>query len=351
MVYIRRFFHWLFVWFDKPKPAAPEAPAGLPKMKITRSKDNYGSLYFREDLLDRLDDYFADIKLLKRDDPDAYDLHRQIGGQVVNRSRLFGVSELEPAWRVQRPSFGMIYLPYRPDPADDNPENICVSSVYYQKFRRQFPGSSATIYEVTNYYIDRRNPDFRSVASFLVSVDRNGEIRPIRSLITASGKIPSKRWVYPSLLQELASRHKETPEQTAKTIFSLVANGTVGAETGIQVRATRDGLTASFAIDMLRTPYFFRDRVKIKTVAGFTRPIFHIVRAHARASGSVVKTHFRGIRRFRWADAEVIVSVPGLHHPPIQEFKAHALDASTHPKEPCIYADETGRRISEVLSR
>lgn len=349
---LRRFFHWIFFWVGKPEPEPepiPTAPTPA-KMRVTKSRDNFGALYFRQDILDRLDDYFADIKLLKRDDPDAYALHRQVGGQVSNSGRMFDASTLEPAWRVQKPSFGMVYFADTDNANRDH--KVRVSSVYYQKFRMQFPGSASTVYEVTCHYIDRKDPELRAATSFLVMVDRDGGIRPLREQVTNSGNIPSKQWRYPFILRTLANDHPgETPERIGKTIFAIVANGTVTAQSGIQVRCIRDGLTASFAIDMLRTPYFFRDRIKVKTKAGFTRPIFHIVRAHERASGHVVKTHFRGLRKFTWAGTEVIVSVPGLHHPITQEFGAAAYDAKSRLNEPTVGIDEVGRAISEAMSR
>jgi hypothetical protein len=110
---------------------------------------------------------------------------------------------------------------------------------------------------------------------------------------------------------------------------------------GLRVLATKGHITAAFGINLLRTPYFFKDREVTIGPTGSKRRIFHIVRTHARTRGdttSRVRSHFRGERKFRWNGYDIQINVPGTHHRlPIEfdvgavdEFDKHALE---HPEQ------------------
>jgi hypothetical protein len=43
-----------------------------------------GAHYFKDDILEKLDDYFYFIRRMKTRDPDAYELYRQIGAHIVD---------------------------------------------------------------------------------------------------------------------------------------------------------------------------------------------------------------------------------------------------------------------------
>ena len=110
-----------------------------------------------------------------------------------------------------------------------------------------------------------------------------------------------------------------------------------------------------FNIEMTRTPYFFKNRSKTVSVNGSTRKIFHITRAHKRigAGGreTFVKSHFRGERKFMWKGYDVQITMPGLHHKPIQEFSAPARFGDGRRKKGEMYLDELGSRLREVMAR
>jgi hypothetical protein len=93
----------------------------------------------------------------------------------------------------------------------------------------------------------------------------------------------------------------------------------------VRVEASKGAEIAVFGVDITRTPYFFKDRDKVEG-----RRIFHIVRTHqrVRADGTVrpIKTHFRGLRYFRWNGYDIKITVPGWHHKDITSFAAGLLD-------------------------
>lgn len=102
---------------------------------------------------------------------------------------------------------------------------------------------------------------------------------------------------------------KYLEEATAIVVSGLQAHGY-----NLQVRCERDGEVARFGIDLLRTPYFFKDREAVDGKR--KKKIFHIVRAHKRnTKGKIkyVRSHFRGQRKFTWAGCKVELIMPGKH--------------------------------------
>lgn len=98
-------------------------------------------------------------------------------------------------------------------------------------------------------------------------------------------------------------------------------------DSGVHVRVAKGSKRVTFAIDMLRTPYFFKDRDKTVNENGKTQKIFHIVAGHKRklANGeeTTVKSHFRGIRKFMWNGFKINILLNGKH---IRSFNENNID-------------------------
>ena len=94
----------------------------------------------------------------------------------------------------------------------------------------------------------------------------------------------------------------------------------------IKVKAYKGRLAAIFSVNVLRTPYFFKDRDLCVNVRGKKKKIFHIVRTHIRKTGSVVRTHFRGMREFNWNGYKIRITVPGWHHVNTHDLDIGATD-------------------------
>jgi hypothetical protein len=102
-------------------------------------------------------------------------------------------------------------------------------------------------------------------------------------------------------------------------------------DTGVRISIeAKDGMAASFGLDMKRSAYFFKDRDPVLTPQGRKARIFHVVRPHMRRLKDgrelALKMHFRGLRRFAWGDYQVHITVPGLHHKPLTELMPDLAD-------------------------
>jgi hypothetical protein len=242
----------------------------------------------------------------------------RIGAQIINTDTLFQIGHLEPAWLAQRPSFGATYMGMRDDREE---KTVPLNLGYYRKSRQvtgiEMPHRGEEMYEACFFYHSIKHGG--SLLAIYVAVSPEGSVRCLRQRGRRSQWYNPVERYWSDNLKEYA----ETPQQFVSGLFRVLTSAAIGATAGIQILVKHNALTARFNIDMLRTPYFFADRDKVKGPTGATRRIFHIVRAHERIKGNkreVVHTHFKGIRDFVWNGYSVHISVPGLHHVPMHEF-------------------------------
>jgi len=108
-----------------PAPAAegvlrrPRAPP-KPKVEATsmaEDPEQYGQYYFRDAILDQLETYFIYLKRMKRQNKEAYELHRRLGIHILPQSAIRNFdkwrkdneeAELSAWWKYNRPGFGAI---------------------------------------------------------------------------------------------------------------------------------------------------------------------------------------------------------------------------------------------------
>lgn len=301
--------------------------------RFPKGKESMGCLYYFGDLLDSLDDYFNTLRFLRRCDPDRYELYRHVGAQVINENSLLEAGKLKKAWLRQRPAFGMVHMR---DFNEVEDETIPVALAYYEKVHQPFnvERSKHDIYEANFFFSNRihSKKGFHERASFHVSVSPRGKIKLLKELYRSSVKVGTakrkrntsgvvSRTKY-QVSEELTwwmrdinakKKKKLRPEQYAARIFAMTANTVTNVNAGIQVAVRKGHLTAVFNIDMLRTPYFFKDREKTINHNGRTKKIFHIVRTHLRRTrkgDKYIKTHFRGIKEFNWQGYDIRIKSP-----------------------------------------
>lgn len=363
------------IW-SRPVEAAAPAPVGHNKPKRQRvpkaERETFGAYYYLDTILDDLGDYFEALRQLRRHDPQAFSYYSRVGAQTIGgRDLWLTVGSLPAAWRdrAARPMMGMLHMSAEWESKADKEDRIVPSFVYFQKQENQ-PGVEYTrddLFEVTVFYRDRRNGEAIGTGTFYVAVAADNSMRPLRVRTlehrpvayrrahsvdrrSGQGTVPQVRWRYPVILTDLAKENGGTSEQVALGMFTTVASAVENAADGVQVRAKRDGLAAIFNVDMLRTPYFFKDREKTVTENGRTKKIFHIARAHRRVTAggteTFVRTHFRGQRRFTWNGYAVTISMPGLHHGLIQRIAATARVVDEH-EEVSGYLDS--RQLGQVI--
>jgi|TARA_R110000751_G_scaffold306889_1_gene426503 hypothetical protein len=326
---LRRLFIWLFASL-----AAKKQSSSRKKIDPNRAKDTeaQGRFYYLGDLLDRLDGYRGAIDKLRRADPEVYQMYKRIGGTITSRTGEFEVNCLPSSWaNGHRPAFGFHVWDERVE--DDIADNVYPRFVYFWKEKfvpgiAYAPGDTYRVGMVYYTVADGAKSGFPPIlASFYVNVNADREVRVLKQLHcgrrapprNSHVSIPFRRWSHAQVLSGIReNKPDKTSQEIGQFLFCLITQNTEQALADMLVRATKNGTTAAFAINMLRTPYFFKDRDRVVNVDGKTRKIIHIVRAHERvvaAGKSVfVKSHFRGLRRFIWNGYDVSVSMPGLHH-------------------------------------
>ena len=328
----------------------------FPKAKATRKPNKprqtfeTGAHYYLGDLLESLDDYNKVVKKLKRHYPDAYDYYVRVGCPVTSDDIRVDKT-LGAHWRngSERPAIMMCHFAQRSWQDDMDDDKVYPTFLLLQKMKAvsgvQFTNSD--LYEGTLFYRERKSTKIIVGLPYYTSVDPEGNISLLRQLKTYPMRQYSKkmrtrkaeirgrrsnmtsgvvqRWGLPDYVIEMAHDKKETPQEWALINFTIVACFAETLNSGLLIRAKKNNACAAFSIDLLRTPYFFKNRIKVKTESGKTKPIFHIVRTHQRKTGSFVKTHFRGLRRFNWHDHDVTISMPGFHHQNVFEFSGEAI--------------------------
>ncbi len=313
----------------KAPPVAPSPPkAPRPKVDIDGIERN-GSFYLRGAILDELDRYMTYIRRMKRADPEAYALYSKVGAHITPSQTLMSL-DLNCWWKDKsnRPSFGAISMCKE----EEGKALVNVRFAYFQKLEKagvDVQKSDGDVYRVTCYLDDKvilKKRKHGVPVSFYIDIDLHGNVRLLKTfgpVVHPIGKSDFVRmeWCYP--------KYPRGGSKRAAEIFSLFADAFYLSNlSGFQVRASKNGDTAVFAIAENRATYFFRDRDDTQG----KKKIFHAVRAHKRdVDGKTVnvRTHYRGLRSFNWQGYDITISVPGLHHaaPTDARFSGLEFDA------------------------
>jgi len=367
--------------------------------KLFDTADNtHGVHHFRDDILDRLDRYFDVLRRMKISDPDGYALYSKIGAPIGTRAMLLDNPEVQlefPAsWRShpdKLPIFGGWMILCKPE--DEDYMEQCF--YYFTKFTKVDPNiekarPGEVVYQLVAHFMSDHPPKWARkfikkggvpltcyVAVAGESVRALRELHTIRIDLYGTHKrkrINGKRghrsknrdgtvtsfqvFDYPNWLKVadallLDSKNKilTTPDERCSAMMKWIATVNETISSNLQVRATKDGMTALFAVNLLRTPYFFRDRER--DIDGSKRRIFHIVRTHQRKSGSYVRSHFRGNREFFWNGYKVQITMPMTHHAVTvldANFGAHFHNPEHPSQEPMIKSGKFGNIIKELLN-
>lgn len=293
---------------------------------------------FKKDILDSLGDYFPLMKAWKAHDPVSYDLYSKIG---INFTPLntawFTLDQLNPWWRAgNRPSFGGIMLSLSSKTKRDS-DNLYPRFAYFIKIDRRWDVQPADdMYACNMFYTDEKTKML--CVRFYVSIS-DGNIRLLKQLKTRyQNGIPCRGWDYPYWFSLIASDPKhhhfgKGVDEIANFYFSFIANASVEARGSVQVLAEKRNIHAVFSVNPKSTKDFFNDREAVVNSNGKTKRIFHSVKPHERSNGAIVKMHFRGLRDFVWNGYNIHISVPGKHHPNLNDLEAAQFSISTKNKK------------------
>jgi hypothetical protein len=351
-------------------------------------KEFHGEFNFRDTILDQLETYFVYIKRMRKMDREAYGLYRKVGATLlpyvalgVDRIELQFQGKVTPsepkigppdklpaAFRQIMPTFGC--FAYGADPITERVEKTddegktgkmgwIPKFLYFLKCDKpssamQSYCGATTTYKVTVWWDRPYDKSIKRIKGggvpqdYAVAITPDGSVHALKLLKSAIEKVKLKRrGKHHAKRREIAVRSRQwvlphyfdvekgdTQRFALERLFIHLANWHEGsAMSTFRVSVSRGDLTATFALNPLRAAYFFADRKVEVTTSGHARPIFHFVRPHTRADGSLVKAHFRGQRQFKWGDYDVLITVPGLHHPDLATIDLATVDEEHLTKE------------------
>lgn len=319
--------------------------------KRSRSNANSEIRNFKTGILDSLDEYFFYLKRMKAGDPAGYSIMTKIGGTLWKESPrlepnvLLSKQHLEPIWEKSRPSFHYAFFPkaYEGYEKKDK-DNIYFVVASFNKVKGMshiLPLPGKDIYEVCLVYDKKndkkiKNPIF---VQFSVGLEKCGrDIVLLKSIVDCPIKIKSKlgpkhargsfvvqrrKWGYSPSLCAIAEDSGRTPEQAAREIFCILANGyAFSGNAMISITASKKGMCAKFSIDPTESKVFFEDREIILNDKGTKAKIFHSVKAHTRSNGSAVRFHFKGLKSFVWNGYKINIRIPGRDTGRLYDFDA-----------------------------
>tara|TARA_R110000803_G_scaffold209729_1_gene279916 strand:+ start:581 stop:1702 length:1122 start_codon:yes stop_codon:yes gene_type:complete len=359
---IKKFLAYVMVFFS-------------PSVKTRKKSIRTPGLYtFRKTILQKLAWYFSVIKRLKKGDPETFKLYSKIGASIVSQEDAvtaeysFGDEELCPWWKTHRPTFGALFFSDGSWPGDKGfmqPTMVCFRKYAKGKEPCEIQKGSGAIYCVTVCW-DKREWKNGRPTEFPVSIDKNNKItvlktkhygeQSIRAKKRRRGRVftvPTKKFLIDPFFADWAVGQKASSTEIHLTYIFVHAANLYAAQDHemTKIKCTKNRLSAVFSIDVLKTPYFFKDRDATTLVNGKRKKIFHIVRAHKRVTNGIasfVKTHFRGERYFMWNGYKVRITVPGWHHMNLIELDVGAVDEEHHDhSEKVLYSDDFAKHISD----
>lgn len=325
--YLQKAYTALKNWFYVN---AKELKVRKPKAK---KRNEVFSHYYLSDLLKKMDCSFNDMNLLKKTDPESYRLFSRVGCSVMS-SRVFTTRE-KPKWVdfQNLPTFGAISLPA--EDVDDK-DILYPRFVYFRKIEKPInvQPSNNNVLQVGLIYTCSKNS--RPVyINYFLSVDQNGDctlLKQLRSVKERVGKATFRRmvWVKPEIVADIANEQNKDINVFVTEILYCLLNTAFATESGLTVRVTKQKKTMVFSIDMERTPYFFDKRDKVVNENGNTKRIFHIVRTHKRVgkngTSKFIKTHFRGLRKFKWHGYDVNITLGNKHTVKLSDIQSTARE-------------------------
>ena len=332
-----------------PEPANDDTAALPAKTRKRKAAEDFDSqsFYFRDAILDHLENYFVHIRKMRRADRDSYNLYSKLGASILPSSSLFDRVELSPWFRKAQPTFGAVALAIGTENKEEEikadilrPRFICFTK--YDSAHQPAGiqrASGGTFYKVSLFWDDPAVPSMSAVTETGIVLTTDGVVVPLKQLVQKRTTIKHRKgahristriqhkWAHPSYFIEWAEKNGMTADAFLVQFFILAANMFEASQSGtLSVTCRSKGLVAKFTVDPTRTAYFFKDRNTVVGARGQTRRIFHVVRVHERKNGQAVKSHFRGLRSFCWNGFDISITVPVREHSSLADFSAPSLD-------------------------
>jgi len=369
----------------------------------------YGEFNFRDTILDQLDRYFVYLARIKKADPDAYNLYRQVGATILPHAATFTTARradlsdeeylddergpfpmnpspvLAPWFLQKRPAFGC--FSYGADTATERYEAAKTAAharannnsprrcyvprfMYFQKYESPpseiQPVHGGDVYIMTIYWDDEKLAG-GAAQDYPIFVGADGRLAALKVLETVTVRLPrskrpqnreyvnrtfkSRQWTIPDHMRTWAHSLGVDPYLLTVDIFAMAVNRWELSNYSMCRVAVRKGdMVAQFSLNPRRMSYFFQDRNETVSQTGQRRRIFHVVKPHIRVDGAAVPMHFRGERQFRWGDYDVEITVPGMDHFVAGEFDLGVID-SEYRVDGVRYAgsEKVGKMLADMM--
>lgn len=373
---MNRLVRWLRALVDKIFPrddaslavtfTTPGVGHNRRKREKTEATREFGTHWHFIDVLDKLDGYYSDIKLLKSIDRNLYSFF-SVNGLCIFPSDNFdssgsyvetGDSSTSGASASIRSGHTMsIGGTYLFNGKKNTGLFVSPSAIIFQKvnFKIGVQTNKGTLYEVTIIYIDGVVKNKSIAQSYFVDLNQDGSVKVLRQKIRLTIKgIPVIRWIIPPFLADISvdnTHEKLSPEERGVDLFRIAYSFVENSQNGFLVKTQKEGISATFRVSSSRTSQFFKDRNKQTTVNGSSKRIFHATKSHFRELKSgkqaTVRMHFKGERVFRWNGYDVCISVPGIHHHDLSQFNVAATEFETRSDAKVLGMLDVAKMFSE----
>lgn len=287
----------------------PKEP-DIKELDDLKNTHNYASKD-RKSLLDDLDYYFSVRTYLERKSKGALGVFDKVGCRIICEEGLI-TPRLEMFKDKKLPGMGAALLGYHRGGRD---KSDILKFISFEKLTMSPIGielAFGSIYRITMVYLDedagKRDFLAHGVSTEFCVVLENGRARLLREMVNNAGYpnnnrharwIPSKAlWRYPMIKQ----KSEESVHDAASATLALALSLAVAPSGGVQVRASKNGSTALFAMSSNDAKKMFPARQRVGDLAsdGKRKRIWHWNKGWIDKNGRSVAWHFKGDRDFEW---------------------------------------------------
>lgn len=350
-------------WYAR-RVTTPPAPPPKPKPK-RQYEEVVGQFRTIRELLDGLDGTFKHLRKLKPRKSSFQRAIKKFGVYIVhlgdheNDRVMYGKLDGMGAYKL--PSVLCVYWPH--DVGKGNVEQFFVAikstrlhgvqrspnhSYYECAMTAHLDGK----YHNLGYYIAINNIT-HEVSAMRVPYMKRHTIRKAGEWTV----FHTKEWHIPDLRSDSCSKTDGDSEEAIMAgmaeRFIIGYNMTMMREYGVNIIVKKGKDRATFCVPQDRWKYFFKDRIKAKTIHGHTKPIYHSVSAHKRVTKTIVtavKTHYRGLRHFIWGGYDIRIVMQGKDGISQSSFDlAHTDEADVEDATKYLGVGEVSKMINKLV--
>ena len=392
---ILNLYKFIMVFFWRKKEEIAEKPLlaeSTDNQAIKRIKEiepigdgEYGTI---SELLDDLDQLFADMSMLKPKKKHAQKMIKRYGPYVLNINSYKaamkeswilgeeGKTQLGRGFKAYGlPAMLILYWndtynrkkDLEPHPLYEKLNRTAEFSVATKSKKIDYliPAPNCCVYEFTYSIVDKESGKPIELYAYIEVNETTGNVRamPVKNIEHFDMKkkrndkyarhFSCTQWDYPTITTGGINADYERKKIEIERAFIGAYDATMTRESGINILVKKNKNRATFTIPQGRWKNFFKDRLDVKTASGRKRPIFHAVSSHLRElkSGVVpVKTHYKGSRHFVWNGYEVKIILQGKHATSQASFNLAGIDEGDMPdNKKMVYMDS--KKASGMLNK